>query len=151
VSRRSLVAVALSATLALSGSLLAGPAAAGGDKPKKKKPATVRLVNTPLGKILGTTKGFVLYSFDPDGTDTVAPKCVDACADAWPAYVATKKSKGVGKGLDKSLLGVGGGGQVVYNSHLLYLFSGDSEPRQTNGNGVGGVWHAVGADGNPLA
>jgi predicted lipoprotein with Yx(FWY)xxD motif len=151
VSRRSLVAVALTATLALSGSLLAGSAAAQDGKPKKKKPVAVKLATTPLGKILVTTKGFTLYSFDPDGTDTAASKCVDACADVWPAYVKTKKTKGVGKGLDKSLLGVGGGGQVVYNDHLLYRFSGDAAAAETNGNGVGGVWHAVDADGNPLA
>jgi predicted lipoprotein with Yx(FWY)xxD motif len=168
VGRRPLVAVALTATLALSGSLLVGSAALasesdrhpagaapgrdGNDKAKKKKkPVTIKVATTPLGKVLVTTKGFTLYSFDPDGTDTVAPKCIDACADVWPAYVATKKTKGVGKGLDKSLLGIGGGGQVVYNDHLLYLFSGDAAAGETNGNGVGGVWHAVGSDGNPLA
>jgi predicted lipoprotein with Yx(FWY)xxD motif len=119
--------------------------------PKKKKPVTIKLATTPLGKVIVTTKGFTLYAFDPDGTDTVSPKCIDQCAGVWPAFVATKKTAGVGKGLKKSLLGIGGGGQVVYNDHFLYRFSGDTAVGQTNGNGIGGVWHAVDGTGAPLA
>jgi predicted lipoprotein with Yx(FWY)xxD motif len=116
---------------------------------KKKKKPTVKVAKTDLGKILVTTKGETLYVFDPDGTDTVASKCVDSCADAWPAYTSSKKPK-AGKGLDQSLIGIGGGGQVVYDSHFLYRFSGDTEPGDTTGQGVGGIWHVVGADGQPI-
>jgi len=164
MSRTFIARVSLVAILATGGGLLLETAVASAGAParhtvnapakpqkKKKKPVTVKLATTSLGKVLVTTKGFTLYAFDPDGTDTVSPKCIDACAGVWPAYVATKKTKGVGKGLDKSLLGIGGGGQVVYNDHLLYRFSGDTAAGQTNGNGVGGVWHAVDADGSPLA
>jgi predicted lipoprotein with Yx(FWY)xxD motif len=161
VSRKPIVAIALTATLAVSGSLLTDVAAFGaesGHRPasaaakdtKKKKPVTVKVVTTPLGKILVTTKGFTLYAFDPDGTDTVSPKCIDACAGVWPAYVATKKTKGVGKGLKAKLLGIGGGGQVVYNDHLLYRFSGDSAAGDTNGQGVANIWHVVDNKGEPV-
>jgi predicted lipoprotein with Yx(FWY)xxD motif len=159
-----MLALALTTALAVTGSLLASSVAVAsesGRRPssaaekndrdkKKKKPVTVKIATTPLGKVLVTTKGFTLYAFDPDGTDTVAPKCVDACAGVWPAYVATKKTKGVGKGLDKSLLGIGGGGQIVYNDHLLYRFSGDSAPGQTNGQGVANIWHVVNNKGEPV-
>ena len=116
---------------------------------KKKKKPTVKVAKTDLGKVLVTTKGETLYVFDPDGTDTVAPKCVDSCADAWPTYTSSKKPK-AGKSLDQSLIGIGGGGQVVYNSHFLYRFSGDTAPGDTAGQGVGGIWHVVGADGQPI-
>jgi predicted lipoprotein with Yx(FWY)xxD motif len=158
--RRPLAGITLVAIVAMSGGLLVEAAAAAADlhgrrdraaieqKNKKKKP-TVKVATTDLGDILVTTKGFTLYLFDPDGTDTVSSKCIDACAGVWPAYVATKKPR-TGKGLDKSLLGVGGGGQVVYNDHFLYRFSGDAAAGETNGQGVGGVWHAVDPDGNAI-
>jgi len=155
---RTFTRVALSAVLATGvGLALVGPASASSssdaatsvvDGKKAKKP-TIKIANTDLGKILVTTKGNTLYIFDPDGTDTVASKCIDACADAWPAYAPTGKPK-VGKGLDKSLAGIGGGGQATYNSRLLYQFSGDTAAGDTNGQGVGGVWHVVGADGEPI-
>ena len=157
--RRPLAGIALVAIIAMSGGLLVEAAAAAdrhgrressatGQKKKKPKP-TVKVATTDLGDTLVTTKGFTLYLFDPDGTDTVSPKCIDACAGVWPAYVAAKKPK-AGKGVDKSLLGVGGGGQVVYNDHFLYRFSGDAAAGETNGQGVGGVWHAVDPDGNAI-
>ena len=124
-------------------------AAAPAQKKNKKKKPTIKVATTDLGKILVTTTGMTLYIFDPDGTDTVAPKCVDSCAQAWPAYTAKKKPK-AGKGLEQSLIGIGGGCQVTYNSRLLYLFSGDSAPGDTTGQGVGGVWHVVGANGEPI-
>ena len=117
-------------------------------KPKKK--ATVKLATTPLGKILVATDGRTLYAFQPDGTDTSASKCTGGCAGAWPPLTATGKLK-AGRGLDATLLTSGAGGQVAYNGHLLYMFSGDSAAGQTNGQGVGGVWHVLGADGNEIA
>ncbi|HEY8215950.1 MAG TPA: hypothetical protein VIH82_02375 [Acidimicrobiia bacterium] len=163
MSRRPLVAIALTATLAVSGSLLTDAAAFGAgsarrhagaaaksDKDKKKKKVfTIQVKKTPLGKILVTTKGFTLYAFEPDGTDTVSPKCINECAVVWPAYPSKRKPT-VGPGLKPKLVGIGGGGQVVYNDHLLYRFSGDSAAGQTNGQGVGNIWHVVGADGEPI-
>ncbi len=153
---RPFARVALSALLATGVGLVVGapalasaPAEHAATAPAKKKKPTVKVAKTDLGKVLVTTKGNTLYAFDPDGTDTDASKCVDACADVWPAYTAKKKPK-AGKGLDQSLIATGDGGQVAYNSHLLYEFSGDTEAGQTNGQGVGGVWHAVDADGEPI-
>ena len=146
--RRSVVAMALIASLALGGSLLIGGVAGAKEAPKKKV-FTVKIAKTPLGKILVDSKGRTLYAFGPDGTDTVAPHCVDACADAWPALTSKKKPT-VGKGLKLKLVGIGGGGQVAYNSHLLYRFSGDSAAGDTNGQGIGNVWYVVGANGEPI-
>ena len=163
MSRRPVVAVALTALLAMGGTLVIESAAAAAmsgrrsasapekndKKKKKKKVVLVKTATTPLGKILVDAKGLTLYVFDPDATDTVSSKCIDACANVWPALVAKKKST-VGKGLKASLFGIGGGGQAAYNDHLLYHFANDTAAGQTNGQGIGGVWHVVGVDGEPI-
>ena len=38
------------------------------------------------------------------------------------------------------------GNQIEYNGHPLYTFSGDSAPRQTNGEGLYGVWFVATPD-----
>jgi predicted lipoprotein with Yx(FWY)xxD motif len=43
--------------------------------------------------------------------------------------------------------------QVTYNGHPLYLFSGDSNSGDTNGEGIsafGGIWYALSATGNQV-
>jgi len=115
---------------------------------KKKKKATVKVADTDLGEILVNSKGLTLYAFDPDGTNIDVSNCTEGCAQAWPPLV--KKKPKAGKGLDKSLLEVGADNQVAYNGHLLYLYAGDAAPGDTTGQGVGGVWHVVGADGEPI-
>lgn len=124
-------------------------ATAAADKKKKKKKPTVAIAESDLGQILVDAKGFTVYSFDPDGTSIDASNCTGGCASAWPHLEATKVK--AGKGLDASLLEIGAENQVAYNGHLLYRYSGDVAAGDTTGHGVGGVWHAVGADGNPIA
>jgi predicted lipoprotein with Yx(FWY)xxD motif len=40
-----------------------------------------------------------------------------------------------------------GSSQVTYGGRPLYYFAGDAKPGDTNGQGVGGLWFAVTADG----
>jgi predicted lipoprotein with Yx(FWY)xxD motif len=121
--------------------------AAAVDKKKKKKKPTVKVADSSLGEILVDGKGNTLYTFDQD-TSIDETQCGAGCDGTWPP-LKSKKPK-AGKGVDTTLLEVGAIGQVAYNGHLLYLYAGDSAPGDTNGDGVGGVWHAIGADGNPL-
>jgi predicted lipoprotein with Yx(FWY)xxD motif len=117
---------------------------------KKKKKATVKIFESDLGPVLVNSKGFTLYAFDPDGTNIEASACTGSCASVWPAAKSSNGKLKVGKGLDPTMLVEGVDGQLAYNSHLLYTYSTDTAAGDTNGNGVGGVWHAVGADGQPL-
>ncbi len=116
-------------------------------KKKQKKP-TVKIADSDFGEILVDTKGFTLYAFNPDGTNTDQSQCTGNCAATWPPLEAKKLR--AGKGLEKSLLASNSSQHISYNGHLLYRYSGDAAKGETNGQGLNGVWHVVGADGNPI-
>lgn len=141
------VGIATEITPAVAGTASDRSAAAPAKKRKKK--ATIKVATTSVGTIIVAANGKTLYAFDPDGTDTSTAHCTGGCAGLWPAL--TRPGKLVaGKGLDATKLTVGGGKQVAYNGHLLYFYAPDATPGATGGQGVGGVWHVVGADGNPI-
>ena len=91
-----------------------------------------------------------LYVFtnDTEGVST----CTDACAATWPA--ATTDSDQLPEGLDPAIFSVSeapdGSFQLAANDQPLYTFSGDAAAGDTNGQGVGGIWFVVGADGNMI-
>ena len=156
MTRRAITRTLLAALLAMSVAFVteatvasATDATSVAAKKKPKKKPTVKLVTASVGKILVTSDGRTLYAFDPDGTNIDVSNCTGGCAGAWPPFVPTGKPK-AGKGVKASELVVGVGGQLSYFGHLLYNFSGDSAAGQTNGQGVGGVWHTLDANGNPI-
>jgi predicted lipoprotein with Yx(FWY)xxD motif len=110
---------------------------------------TVAVATTGLGAILVDAKGRTLYAFTKDkGSQSV---CSGECAANWPALtVAGTPSPGTG--VQASLLSTSkqasGSTQVTYGGMPLYHFAGDAKAGDTNGQGVGGVWFAVGGDGN---
>ncbi len=108
--------------------------------------ATVLLSDSSLGPILTTADGMTLYLYTPDSASASA--CTDGCASAWPPFTEEAVA---GEGLDASLFGTitrdDGSTQVTYGGHPLYLFAGDSAAGDVNGQGSGGVWFAVTAEG----
>jgi predicted lipoprotein with Yx(FWY)xxD motif len=120
----------------------APPKTAGGDT------ATIGLANNGnLGKILVDSKGDTVYLFQKDtGTKST---CFGKCAVNWPPLDASSKPT-EGSGADPAMVGTtsrpGGKSQVTYNGHPLYLFAGDKNAGDTNGEGVnafGGNWYAL--------
>lgn len=111
----------------------------------------VDTTESDLGTILTDAEGRTLYVFlnDTEGEST----CYDDCAQSWPA-LETEGDAQAGAGTDASLLGTAerqdGALQVTYNEMPLYYFANDSEPGQTNGQGVGDVWFVVSAEGEPV-
>ena len=100
--------------------------------------------NSDLGKILVTAAGRTLYS--------EKGRCTGTCAVKWPPLLASGRAKPVaGPGVTPSLLGVvkrpDGRLQIAYHGLLLYRYSGDARAGDVNGQGVGGVWHAVAPSG----
>jgi predicted lipoprotein with Yx(FWY)xxD motif len=116
---------------------------------------TVRVASTGLGRVLVGSAGRTLYLFKADSRTKSA--CSGACATAWPPLLVTGKPI-VGTGLIASKLGTitrrGGGKQVSYNGHPLYLFIKDKKPGQTTGQGVtafGAAWFVVSPVGNQIS
>jgi predicted lipoprotein with Yx(FWY)xxD motif len=108
--------------------------------------ATVQAANNPsLGKILVNSAGDTLYVFknDSPGQST----CTGSCAKLWPPLTIPKDahpSAGTGvKGLLNVIQRSDGSNQVTYNGSPLYLFSGDTQPGQTNGQGYSNLWYVV--------
>ncbi|MDO8365018.1 MAG: hypothetical protein Q7V88_19165 [Actinomycetota bacterium] len=112
---------------------------------------TVALAESALGTILVDGAGRTLYLFTAD-TGPVST-CTGGCASNWPAFGVTGEPT-VGDGLDDSsftvITGADGKPQLAFNDHPLYYFAGDTAAGDTNGQGVGGVWFVVDADGNAI-
>ena len=107
-----------------------------------------------LGTILVDSQGRTLYLFQKDSGTKSA--CSGACASAWPPLRDSGKPA-VGSELNAALVGTisrsDGMPQVTYNGHPLYLFSGDQNPGDANGQGstaFGGGWFALNSAGNQV-
>jgi predicted lipoprotein with Yx(FWY)xxD motif len=152
------------ATSAVAGSSATKPAAAasGGYVSSSANPTTVaakpaapaaaaaaiaKTASTSLGTIVVDAEGRTLYGFtkDANGTST----CVGACATTWPPMLVSGDV--AVDGLDKNLFSVidrpDGTKQLKMGKWPLYRFSGDAEAGDTDGQGSGGSWFVIGADG----
>jgi predicted lipoprotein with Yx(FWY)xxD motif len=114
--------------------------------------ATVQVADSDKhGEILVDAEGMTLYAFMKDTADK--SNCTDACAQTWPPLVADGDPT-AGEGVDEEKLGTidrdGGDTQVSYNDHPLYTYSPDEKAGDTKGQGVGGNWYVVSADGEPM-
>ena len=102
--------------------------------------------NTALGKILVSANGRTLYHNSFEKQNLI--KCTGACASEWPPLVIAPGAKPVGgPGIAASMLGTlkrsDGKVQVTYGGKPLYLYSGDKKAGDVNGQGAGGIWHAI--------
>ena len=108
----------------------------------------VDVSETALGRALTDPDGRTLYAFtrDTDGTSS----CYDDCAATWPA-LTVDGTVTAGRGVEADRLATAerrdGTTQVTYGGMPLYHFAGDTQPGDTNGQAVGGVWFAVTPDG----
>ena len=91
--------------------------------------------------ILTDAERKTLYYFTADSATQSA--CSASCAQMWPPLLF----KGSGGPTSSTTLAGklstqtdANGNQVEYNGHLLYTFSGDTAPGQTNGEGLFGKW-----------
>jgi predicted lipoprotein with Yx(FWY)xxD motif len=90
-------------------------------------------------ELLTNVKGFTLYTFDPDGPDQ--SNCTGACAQAWPPVLLTADQIKQVTGDFRVVKRADGTNQLSFDSHPLYLYIGDKKPGDTNGDGLGGIWH----------
>jgi predicted lipoprotein with Yx(FWY)xxD motif len=94
---------------------------------------------TDSGGLLRDAAGRTLYTFDKDAAQE--SRCFDACAVAWPAFMAADGAKAQGKLVP--IARKGGGQQWAFDGKPLYFFAGDAKPGDVNGDKSGGVWHVV--------
>lgn len=99
---------------------------------------------TDSGGLLRDNAGKTLYTFDKDAANE--SRCFDACATAWPPFMAAEGAKAQGK--LSVVARKGGGQQWAFDGKPLYFFAGDAKPGDASGDGSGGVWHVVKAGAN---
>jgi len=115
---------------------------------------TVKIGNSPLGRILVDSKGITLYDFPKD--KGIVSSCYGACAALWPPLVTTGKAH-AGPGVRASLLGTtkrsDGKLEVTYNGHPLYYFVSDRRPGQITGQALdqfGAPWWVLTSAGKEI-
>jgi predicted lipoprotein with Yx(FWY)xxD motif len=148
-SRRGMAGVALAvAAVALaacgsSSSSTTAPASAGSAAGAGGSAATFSSSSNALGTLLVDASGMTLYHFDKEANGKIA--CTGGCTTTWPPEVVTGQPA-AGPGLTGTLGTVkrpDTGTQLTYNGMPMYRFSGDQKAGDTNGNGIGGVWHVT--------
>jgi predicted lipoprotein with Yx(FWY)xxD motif len=117
-------------------------------------PQTVSASPDQLGDILVDGKGRTLYLFEADTASRSA--CVGQCIDVWPPLLVTDGPE-AGHGIRRRLLGRvhrgDGDTQVTYGGHPLYLYVGDEQPGDTNGQALeqfGAKWFVLGGSGRRI-
>lgn len=110
---------------------------------------SIEVADTSLGEVLASEQ-LTLYVFTPDAGGN--PTCVDECAGIWPPLIGTAAS--VDDGVDPGAVTVverpDGSAQLAYHGWPLYFYAADRSPGDVTGQGVGGLWYVLGADGSPI-
>jgi predicted lipoprotein with Yx(FWY)xxD motif len=127
---------------------VATPAPASTLAPNPDPAESVAVGETALGRTLTDLEGRTLYGFTKD--EGGKSSCYDDCAVTWPAFTVRGKVM-AGAGVEVDWLATAerrdGTTQVTYKGMPLYYFSGDQQPGDINGQGVGGIWFTVAPDG----
>lgn len=122
------------------------PAEEAADAPLQ--PALVSIGGTDAGEVLVGPGDLSLYGFlnDVDGQ----PTCEGACADAWPPILLDGPD--LPADLDPAIFSVvqrpDGTHQLRAGVWPLYLFAGDGQQGDINGQGSGDVWFLAAPDGS---
>ncbi|WP_407552832.1 SCO0930 family lipoprotein [Streptomyces sp. Pv4-95] len=102
-----------------------------------------------LGPIVTDAKGMTLYRFDKDTPKPPKSNCSGSCATTWPPVPADGAEAPAG--IDKSALGsvarADGTKQLTIGGWPAYRYAKDTKAGDTKGQGVGGTWNALAADG----
>ena len=115
---------------------------------------SVDISQTAIGTVLVDGTGYTLYAFGTDTTGT--PTCVDAtCVATWKPLtgtgIAVATDAGASAGLFKLVARPDGTQQLAVGGRPVYRYTGDTKPGDTNGQGVGGQWHALTPDGTLIS
>ncbi|MCC5951187.1 MAG: hypothetical protein JJU45_03735 [Acidimicrobiia bacterium] len=107
----------------------------------------VVVLDTDMGEVLATADEQVLYIFDADDEGDSA--CVDECADLWPPLGAEYSEWPDSVTAEISTFARPDGTEQVSVGGLpVYTYVADG-PGDTEGQGVGGAWWVLDAEGIP--
>ncbi|MFE9408042.1 SCO0930 family lipoprotein [Streptomyces sp. NPDC006704] len=123
---------------------------AGGAVSAAKQAGQLTVTDTKdLGKVVTDNAGFTLYRFDKDTASPPASRCDGDCAKTWPAVPADGVTAAPGTGQSElgSLTRADGTKQLTIGGWPMYRYAKDTNPGDTNGQNVGGTWHAAAPDG----
>jgi predicted lipoprotein with Yx(FWY)xxD motif len=118
-----------------------------------RKGTRVILARSPFGRMLFNSSKQAIYIFQRDRKNKT--NCYGECARAWPPVYTSGRPR-AGRGVNRSLLGTikrrDGRRQVTYDGKPLYYYvnEGPGEVKCHNVNLNGGLWWAVGRDGERL-
>jgi predicted lipoprotein with Yx(FWY)xxD motif len=128
-----------------NGSAIGGPTV---DAARDSLSTTTTFVGTVM-----TSGGFTLYRNTKDKAVPPTSSCLGTCTSTWSPIGADAQP--TLDGVDAKLLGnlvrPDGTKQLTVDGWPVYRYIKDMLPGTVNGQGVDGVWQAVGADGKPLA
>jgi predicted lipoprotein with Yx(FWY)xxD motif len=107
--------------------------------------AIIKTANTSLGTILVDGQGRTLYHRTDESATHIV--CTGQCASTWPPLFA-QGTTGVGNvGPLSTVMRPDGKNQAAAAGQPLYTFVGDAKAGDTNGQGVGGIWFVIKAQG----
>ena len=89
-------------------------------------------------RVLTTTQGMTLYTFDKDIPGK--SNCIRGCDIVWPPAAVADVAPGADIG---AITREDGSKQATFKGKPLYLFAADLRPGDRGGEGVGNVWHTV--------
>jgi predicted lipoprotein with Yx(FWY)xxD motif len=160
INRIALIAAAAAVSIAaLAGCSSGAPASSGGsDAAGASKAASapaaaaeLKVASTKLGSVVVDGTGMTVYIFDKD-TAGKPSTCAGQCATLWPAVTTTAAKPTVDgvTGTVGTVSTADGKKQITLGGLPLYTFAKDSAAGDVAGQGVGGVWWVVGADGSKV-
>lgn len=105
-------------------------------------------VNGTSESVFTNASGRTLYYFTPDTSTKIACTAQtrlpsgQTCTVVWPPLTTSASTVNAPSGVSGSFTIYKGvnGSQVEYNGHPLYIFSGDTGPDQSRGEGLLGKW-----------
>ena len=99
----------------------------------------VKTVDIGGQPVLTDADGMTLYIFDKDTAGDGKSVCNGDCAVKWPPLMAAEDAQDEG---DFTVVTRDDGSKMwAHEGMPLYYWYEDTEPGDTSGDGVGGVWH----------
>jgi predicted lipoprotein with Yx(FWY)xxD motif len=112
---------------------------------EKESYAVDMVSSEQYGDYLTNKTFFTLYRYLSDPQDQKMSTCNGNCAKIWPPfYVEDLTMDPELRPIDfDTITREDGSKQLTYKGWPLYLYSGDTKPFETNGQGVNGLWFVV--------